>query len=137
MGSQSVYSTPADYARFLGMWRGGGALEGKRVLPEAAVEKALTPHSPMTLIGSPAPFPTGFSDLEVWHGEMAMIWRTPEGGNGTTSDESTAVGYLGSDGTFAWAFPEQDLMVLFFTQSRGQDVHLELEALLSRLFLEG
>jgi CubicO group peptidase (beta-lactamase class C family) len=31
-----------------------------------------------------------------------------------------AFGHNGSDGTFAYAFPDRDLMVFYFTQSRQQ-----------------
>ena len=140
MGSQSVYSTPMDYARFLGMWMDGGISEEGRLLPEATVRRILTPREGMTQIGSTTPFPTGFPGQEVWHGEMAMLWRDsggPENGSVHGSEASgpsvRAIGYSGSDGTFAWGWPEESLMVLLFTQSRGQNIHLELEALLHDL----
>lgn len=137
LGSQGVYSTPMDFARFLGMWLDLGLAGGEQFLPESGILSTLTPRSAMTQLGSTAPFPTGFPGQEVWHGEMAMLWR--ESGIASTSGSAyfpsvRAFGYAGSDGTFAWVWPEDDLMVLFFTQSRGQDIHLELEGLLFDLF---
>ncbi len=46
------------------------------------------------------------------------------------------VGYSGSDGTIAWAWPERDLMILYFTQSRGGSSPIRLEAEIQRLLLE-
>jgi len=137
MGSQSVYSTPMDYARFLGMWMDGGIFEEGQLLPEATVRRILTPREAMTQIGSTVPFPTGFPGQEVWHGEMAMLWREAEEADGPASGAVRAFGYSGSDGTFAWGWPEETLMVLFFTQSRGQNIHLELESLLHSLVSDG
>jgi hypothetical protein len=48
-----------------------------------------------------------------------------------------AFGHGGSDGTFAYAWPEQDLMVLFYTQSRGNSTNPEFEAAVDRLLLGG
>jgi CubicO group peptidase (beta-lactamase class C family) len=133
MGSQGVYSTPSDYARFLALWLDAGQAPCGRILPEVAVQEILTPAAHMTPPGSGTPFPTGFPDMEVWHGEMSMLWMDAHSPQGTPR----IVGYFGSDGTFAWAWPEEDLMVLLFSQSRGQDVHLEVEAVLNRLFMGG
>jgi hypothetical protein len=38
-----------------------------------------------------------------------------------------AIGHDGSDGTGAWAFPAEDLIVCYFTQSRGQVSTIRLE----------
>ncbi len=132
LGSQSVYATPLDYARFLTLWLDGGSYLGTRLLAEESVRRTLNPVSPMTQIGSTAPYPTAFPGLEVWHGQMALLFRDTDG-SGLGSNQ--VIGYAGSDGTFAWAWPGEDLMILFFTQSRGQDVHMELERLLYDLFM--
>ncbi len=132
LGSQSVYATPLDYARFLTLWLDGGSYLGTRLLAEESVRRTLNPVSPMTQIGSTAPYPTAFPGLEVWHGQMALLFRDTDG-SGEGSNQ--VIGYAGSDGTFAWAWPGEDLMVLCFTQSRGQDVHMELERLLYDLFM--
>jgi len=123
LGSQSVYATPMDYARFLTLWLDGGGFLGARLLSEESVRRTLAPASLMTQIGSTAPYPTAFPNLEVWHGQMAILYRNADGHGGATPK---IIGYAGSDGTFAWVWPEEDLMVLFFTQSRGQNVHMEL-----------
>jgi len=145
-GSQGVYATPSDYARILALWLDDGRWQGARVLSEDSIRRILTPVSPMFGIGSTAPYPTAFPGLEVWHGRMALLWLKA-GREGNADEERRIVsgedtraarvfGYAGSDGTFAWAWPGEDLMVLFFAQSRGQDVHMELEALLHDLLVE-
>ena len=42
-GSQTLYSTPADYARFLALWMDGGMAGGKRLLSSEAIARILTP----------------------------------------------------------------------------------------------
>jgi CubicO group peptidase (beta-lactamase class C family) len=76
-GSQSLYSTPLDYAKFLAMWMDGGGLDAKPI----------------------------------------------------------AFGHNGSDGTWAYAWPDRDLMILYYTQSRGQATGTRLEAEIDRLLL--
>jgi len=137
LGSQGIYSTPSDYARFLDLWLRHGEGSNGRILRPETVEKILTPTARMTLPGSASRYPSGFSDLEVWHGEMSMLWveevppdlAVPE-------TPSRIIGYSGSDGTFAWAWPAEDLMVLLFTQSRGQDIQIEMEQLLATVTSE-
>jgi CubicO group peptidase (beta-lactamase class C family) len=46
-----------------------------------------------------------------------------------------AFGHAGSDGTWAWAWPEHDLMVLYFTQSRGNRTGIALERAIERLLI--
>ena len=50
------------------------------------------------------------------YGQMAVLYV-----DSAESEKAspTVIGHSGSDGTFAWAWPKEDLMVLYFTQSRG------------------
>jgi CubicO group peptidase (beta-lactamase class C family) len=123
-GSQSLYSTPADYARFLTLWLDSGKCAGKQLLSKEAVARILTPSSRMSLLGSDSPYPTGFEGLSLWYGQMSMLYRTGERPGG---GKLVAVGHGGSDGTTALAFPEEDLIVCYFTQSRGQNSTIRLE----------
>ncbi|MCA9298436.1 MAG: beta-lactamase family protein, partial [Phycisphaerales bacterium] len=129
-GSQSVFSTPADYAAFLWTWmHGGTGHDGTRVLSARAVESTLEPQTGMRMLGSDQPFPTGFPEVEPYYGRMAQLWISSD-------DESVEiVGHTGSDGTAAWAWPERDLMILFFTQSRGSAAVLRFEEQIDRLLL--
>ncbi|MBI4878393.1 MAG: beta-lactamase family protein [Planctomycetes bacterium] len=108
LGSQSVYCTPVEYARFLALWMDGGEACGERILSEEAVTRGLQPVSPFGA-------PTGYSGLEVRYGRLWIVYVAKETGR------VEAFGHSGSDGTYAIAFPESDLMVLCFTQSRGQE----------------
>lgn len=118
-GSQSLYSTPTDYARFLAMLLDRGIANGRRILSEAAVERILTPVSVMTSLGSTVPHPSGFPNTECYYGQMAVLYQSAVG--------VEAFGHSGSDGTWAWAWPEHDLMIFYFTQSRGQASGIRLE----------
>lgn len=131
-GSQTAYGTPEDYAKFLAMWMDRGVSEGGRVLSEDAVARTLAPVSPMSMLGSEARFPTSFRGLEVWYGRMAVLHVPTED---PANSDPVIIGHSGSDGTIAWAWPERDLIALYFTQSRGGSTVLRLEEHIDRLLL--
>ncbi len=106
MGSQSVWSTPQDYARFLALWMDGGKVGDERLLSSEAIARGLEPVSGMN-------YPTWLRGLQVHYGRMWQLWLDD-------SKQLVAFGHGGSDGTYAIAFPKRDLIVLYFTQSRGQ-----------------
>lgn len=93
--SGGIYTTVFDYARWVQVWIDRGAFEGGRLLSAESVEEALTP---------------GYSERYGLHWEVFSA--APEGA-------LPSFGHGGSDGTFAVAFPEADVMILYFTQSRG------------------
>ncbi|UCD74512.1 MAG: serine hydrolase [Phycisphaerales bacterium] len=131
-GSQSVYSTPRDYARFLAMWLDGGKTPNGSILSPEAVTRTLTPVSEMSTLGSDTRAPTFFPGLETYYGQMAQLWLPAGAPEGT---KPIVIGHSGSDGTAAWAWPELDLMVLFFTQSRGGMSVLRLEEEIDRFLI--
>lgn len=137
-GSQTIFSTPIDYARFLCMWmdEGRGA-DGTRILSPEAVKRTLTPAAPMKMLGSDARFPTDFTGLETYYGQMSVLHVSSRDveANGAANVEPTIIGHSGSDGTIAWAWPDRDLLILFFTQSRGGSAVLRLEDPINRLIL--
>lgn len=133
-GSQTLYSTPADYARFLALWLDGGKVDGKRWLSKDALARILTPVSRMTMLGSDAPYPTGFEGLSVWYGQMSMLYVA---GEAPASGKVVVIGHGGSDGTTALAFPAEDLIVCYFTQSRGQNTTIRLETAIQENLLPG
>lgn len=122
LASQGMYSTTKDYARFLAMYMDQGRAGDKRVLSEAAVKRTL---EPAIATGSP----TGFPKLSTYYGQMMIDY--------VADKKLVAFGHNGSDGTWAYAWPEHDLMVLYFTQSRGNTTGMELEAAIDRLLLGG
>ena len=101
-GSQSLYSTPVDYARFLAMWMDDGLVVGKQLLSSEAVNRTLTPVSKMSSLGSDMPYPTGFYNLEVFYGQMANVFTNKTNG----ISKVKVIGHSGSDGTYAWAWSE-------------------------------
>jgi CubicO group peptidase (beta-lactamase class C family) len=129
-GSQTLYATPADYARFLALWMDGG----KRLLSTEAIARILTPSSPLKALGSDKPYPTGFFGLKPHYGQMSMLYAP---GESPTQTEVRAIGHGGSDGTGAWAFPAEDLIVCYFTQSRGQASTIRLETTIQDALLQG
>jgi CubicO group peptidase (beta-lactamase class C family) len=128
-GSQGLYGTALDYARFLSLWLDNGIVGDKRILSPEAISRTLEPAARLTALGSDMLFPTGFYDLDVFYGQMAMVYKDRE------TDRVEVIGHNGSDGTYAWAWPERDLMILYFTQSRGNTTGLMLEAEIDRLFI--
>lgn len=132
-GSQSLYSTPADYARFLAMWMDGGMAGGKQLLSSEAIARVLTPQSPMKSLGSDKPYPCGFFGLKPHYGQMSMLYAP---GDSPTKTDVKVFGHGGSDGTGAWAFPKEDLIVCYFTQSRGQVSTVRLETTIQDALLE-
>ena len=66
-GSQTLYSTPADYARFLALLMDGGMAGGKRLLSNEAIGRILTPVSPMKAVGNDGPYPCGNDRLNRTH----------------------------------------------------------------------
>ncbi|MCK6448919.1 MAG: beta-lactamase family protein [Planctomycetes bacterium] len=130
LGSQSLYSTTEDYARFLDLLLHKGRSGGERLLRASSVRRALTPG------GFPMPAATGFPGLKPEYGTLLQLW-TQAGGEDDDS-EVVVFGHGGSDGTHAWAFPEQDALVLYFTQSRSltsASTSLRVEERLAALFL--
>lgn len=118
--SQSLYSTTSDYARFLGLWMD----RGRGLLSPEAIDRGLTPREVL-------PAPSGFQGLQPFYGQQWTLHVNAETG------EPEIFGHNGSDGTYAWAWPDRDLMVLFFTQTRGTLVGTELEAVLDRVLIRG
>lgn len=123
LASQSMYSTTRDYARFLAMYMDSGRAGGKRVLSEAAVKRTLEP-------AISAESATGFPKLSAYYGQMMVDYVD-------ANRKLVAFGHNGSDGTWAYAWPEHDLMVLYFTQSRGNRTGMDLEAAIDRWLLGG
>ena len=128
LGSQGLYSTLEDYARFADMWQRRGRVGEQRLLKSGSVRKVLKP--------GPHPFPgaTALPGCEAAYGSLMQLWLgTPD--EKTGKQKAVAYGHTGSDGTHAWIFPEQAAMVFYFTQSRGTGTGMQVEEMLGDLFL--
>ena len=126
LGSQSLYSTCADYARFICLWSDGGVVGGKRLLSEDAIQRGLTPRSDMA-------YPTMLNGLKVKYGQLWMLWVPAD----QPESKPVVFGHGGSDGTAAWMWPDRDLIVLYFTQSRGGTTVLTIESAIDQFLIRG
>ncbi len=91
--SGGLISTAMDYATFLQMYLNKGAYGNVRLLGEASVAKATTPH--------------------------VKIDERASYGLGWQIDTAGVYSHSGSDGTYAWVDPARDLLGIVFTQSPG------------------
>ena len=126
MGSQSLYSTPLDYARFLALWMDEGRAGDEQLLSPSTVRRALTSVSQSKMPGA-------FPGLRLDYGQGWVVYVPEDAKEG--EGKIALFGHSGSDGTWAWAWPDQDLMVLYFTQSRGQGTGIGLEDEIDRLLI--
>jgi CubicO group peptidase (beta-lactamase class C family) len=126
MGSQSLYSTALDYARFLALWMDGGRVGDQQLLSSEGVERALRPVSDSKQPGA-------FPGLRLDYGQAWVVYVPEDAPQG--QGEMALFGHSGSDGTWAWAWPDRDLIVLYLTQSRGQGTGIALEDAIDRLLI--
>jgi len=123
LGSQGMYSTTTDYVCFLKLIADGGKWNGKQLLSKEAIARILTPTEDRFGI------PTGFIDWKLSYAQLMMIYRDK-------ADKMRAFGHSGSDGTHAYAIPDQNLFVLYFTQSRGNLTSIDFETALHGLLID-
>jgi CubicO group peptidase (beta-lactamase class C family) len=95
-GGWGLLSTAMDYAQFMGMWLNGGEWRGVRLLSEETVQLALRPHA--------------YEDRSAVFG---YGWFVDD-----IAGEERLPFLHGGDGTLSRAFPADDTMVLYMTQSR-------------------
>ncbi len=113
--SGGMYSTTSDYARFLQLWMDHGTLDSVQLLSPETVSSALE-VAPL----SREVHPYGFQ----W-----QIFAPAE--TGATANLPT-FGHGGSDGTLAWAIPDLQVIVVYFTQSRGGDTSQQIRDIVER-----
>ncbi len=110
----------------------GGMAGDKRLLSNEAMARILTPVSPMKQLNSDKPYPCGFFGMQPHYGQMSMLYAP---GESPARSEVIAFGHGGSDGTGAWAFPAEDLIICYFTQSRGQVSTIRIETMIQDALL--
>lgn len=99
--SGGLFSTAPDLARFYGMIAGGGALDGVRILSDAAVRDMTRP---VDAGGKPQPYAAGWQYvLENQRGSALL----PAG----------SFGHGGAFATHGWVFPKQGLVTVFLVQN--------------------
>ncbi len=119
-GSQSYYATPLDYGRLLALVLDGG----RALLSPAAIKRILTPVSPI-------PSDTGFSGVRLAFSQMMQVLVLESEGTG----EAAAFGQSSAEGMLAWAWPGRDLIVLFFTQTRGVRTEVAIESVMDQVLI--
>ncbi len=98
--SGGMISTAMDYAVFLQMWLNGGIYGGKRILKPETMRQMVTPQTK----------------------HVDLPGATTHYGFGWSVDANGVYSHGGSDGTFAWVDPANELFGMVFTQTpRGRN----------------
>jgi CubicO group peptidase (beta-lactamase class C family) len=122
-GGGGLVGTAADYLRFGEMLRGGGILEGVRLLSPRTVAYMTTNQLPggadLEQFGRPLFAETTFDGVGFGLG-LSVVTNPAAGKVLTTPGE---FGWGGAFSTSFWAAPEEDLTVLFFTQLLPSSTH--------------
>ena len=105
--SGGMISSAADYVRFCQMFLNGGEIDGKRILSEESVRTATFPHTRALYSAD---------EHEKMNSFYGYGWQVRKNG---------IFGHGGSDGTYAWVDPKNDLIGLVFTQSPGGGIPRE------------
>lgn len=101
--SGGMISTAADYAIFLQMFLNGGVYGGVRIIEPETVEELTTPKTPVT----------GRDDVTGLEVRYGYGWSVRADG---------VYSHSGSDGTYAWVDPANEVIGLVFTQTpRGRN----------------
>lgn len=98
-GHAGVFSTAADLTRYARMMLGRGALDGVRILSDAAYESFVTPR-------------------DTSSGKRALGWDVASGFAASNKGEAfstTAYGHGGFTGTGLWIDPVRDLFLVFLS----------------------
>lgn len=106
-GHAGVFGTAADLARYCRMLLNGGALDGRRVLSEAAVRE-------MTL-ARPLPDGTG---VRSYGFDVDTPYSSPRGERFT---KGVSFGHTGFTGTSFWVDPRRDVFVILLTNAIHPD----------------
>ncbi|MBV2358005.1 beta-lactamase family protein [Streptomyces sp. J2-1] len=117
-----LVSSARDFHRFTRMLRGGGQLDGVRVLSAASVASMTSNHLPggAELAGFGTPVHRTRANEGLGFGLHVSVVRDPArtaapSGRGT-------YGWTGVATTAFWVNPEHDLTVLFFSQAQPRDL---------------
>jgi CubicO group peptidase (beta-lactamase class C family) len=105
--SGDLFSTAFDYARFLSAWLDADRQEGDRLLAGTTVEEALA--DPMA--GERA------AARERYYGFQWEVYAPP-----SRPGELPVFGHRGAIGSVGLAFPEENVLVLYLTQSKENEV---------------
>lgn len=129
-GSGGLYGTGLDYARFLEAFHRGGSLHGHQLLSPGTVKQGLEPQSTYVYNGSDLMAMTRLYGLH-WY-----TWTDLRGVNPWPMSPGS-FGHGGAEGTFAWVDPTRGLLVLYLTQSNGNDTRPHVPRMIYGAIEEG
>jgi len=112
--SGGLWSTSLDYARFMTMMLHQGRFGTAPILQPATVDLAIQPHSAYVY---PADSVRNRDRFYGFHWSVVTDKYRPVNPPFTAG----IFEHGGSDGTLAWADPARDLILVYLTQSRGQN----------------
>ena len=115
-GGGGMVSTARDYARFMQAMLAGGTLDGQRVIG-VATERMMTSDS----LGAAKPGPYYLPGAGYGFG-LGVAVRTQTGVAAYPGDAGDWY-WGGAGGTYMWADPARDMVVVFMMQSPRQRVH--------------
>lgn len=123
LGGGGLCGTAGDYVRFAEMLRGGGELDGVRILAPGTVSYMASNHLPgnadLTEFGRPLFSETTFDGVGFGLGVSVTIDPVKTKTAGSVGD----FGWGGAASTSFWVDPEQDLSVVFMTQLLPSSTH--------------
>ena len=111
-GGGGLFSTAADYARFLRLLLNGGTLDGVRLLGRKTVESMTADH-----LGT---LPRAGEVLPVGHGFGLGVAVKTHLGMGTEPGSVGTYGWSGAGGTAFFVDPQEALLALVMVQAPGQ-----------------
>jgi CubicO group peptidase (beta-lactamase class C family) len=127
--SGGLWATSLDYARFMAMMLGHGRFDGAKLLDSASVNLAVQPHTAYVYK------PEELKDRDRFYG---LHWSVYSDRYHPVAAPFTSgiFEHAGSDGTLAWADPSRDLILIYVTQSRGQNTRNDFLKLIYAAFID-
>jgi len=125
--SGGLWSTSLDYARFMMMMLQRGRFEGQQILAQASVDLALQPHAAYVYTAQQQ------RERDRFYG---LHWSVYTDRYRPVAPPFSAgiFEHAGSDGTLAWVDPSRGLILIYITQSRGQNTRNDLLRLVYAAF---
>ena len=102
-GHGGIYTSAIDYAKFCRLWLNKGKYNNEQILSERTINYALK-ESVLQPKGAP-------------YSHQGLAWMIMK--SDTLSTETNFIMHGGSDGTMAFAYPNENTIALYFTQSRN------------------
>lgn len=102
-GHGGIYTSAIDYAKFCRLWLNKGKYNNEKILSEKTINYALK-ETVLHPKGAP-------------YSHQGLVWTMMK--PDTLSIETNFIMHGGSDGTMAFAYPKENTIALYFTQSRN------------------